>query len=807
MTSGRSYGVIDSADELQKLVSRMISDDLPFAFDLETGYDGAPKDGAALHPEEGFICGFSMTNDTSWARYIPIRHDMAVNVEPQAFSEIIWPLLETGNGVAHNAKFEGRFLSEMFRDEIPDLAAPTRGHYPIRSDTLIESYMLAETQGHGLKFLTKTHFNHDQAELSSLFPDLAKNKMKTLRFNALELTPQVVAYACEDSVWTLMLHELQYPRVSEGPLAFLFGVELSLLEVLIGMEEYGVLYDWPMMASSATDLEQFLSKYHQEINADLTALTGGPININLSSSAQISKVLFDQLGLRTTRMTKSSEGSANPKMSTDKIALAGLAKQYPVVDKMTKWKELRKLHGTYLEKYERVYGYAPDGRTHPNMLQCAVLTGRFAVSDPPYQQTPKKYKYQLETGEHFDLNFRNLIKSSADHYLIGYDYSQVELRWLAGVSQEPKLLNDFRAEIDVHTTTASLMLNVPADKITKDQRAVGKTMNFALLYGMQAKSLGERLGISKSEAERLYDAYFSAFSSIAVWVNRVTAQGKLDKFTTSHFGRKHRIWEFDSPEHWIRNKGERMCVNAPIQGGAADYMKVAMVRQHKALAKAGLLDKVHLIMNIHDALIYEVHQSVTAVQVMECVEPAISYDIPNFPPIRADWSIGKRWGNMKDIALVDGKIVILGADVVEKAPEIDEETGEPVIEPVIVTAPEIAPVTQPTPAQKTFEGTAVPETPILAADEATASIPRDVMVTLADMPDTDQFGRFKSLLGSLPGQNSVTLVVGDQSFPMAGTTGLNKGHDSQVSLIFHGANVHYGTGSVDTSDILNGLSL
>lgn len=839
MSAQKSYGVVDNIEGVKKLFGKLIADNKPFSYDLETGYDGPPREKSSVRAEIAFVVGFSVTNSTEWARYIPIRHDMAVNVDPEQFALACWPLMQTGLGVAHNAKFELRFLSELFKEFVPETED---GVYPIRSDTMVESYLVQETRSHGLKQLTKEHFNHNSVELPTLFPELTASKVKSMRFNALELTPKVISYVCEDAVWCLALHERNYHKVKDS---LLFKTEMELIPILAEMERFGLRYDWTMMNNAAVELESFMAKWRAEIMAELSDIVGEPVNINLGSAQQVSAILYDRIGLRTTRMTTTSKDSGEPKMSTDAIALEGLGQKYPYVRKMVQYREMTKLLGTYLQKYQKNFAYAADGRTHPNVNSTFIITGRVSVNDPPYQQTPKDYDYTLSTGEQFHFAFRKAIQAGPDHYLVGFDYSQVELRWMAGLAQEPTLLKDFDEGVDVHSRTASLMLKVPLNAVTKSQRAIGKTMNFALLYQMGVKSLAERLGVTVEEAKSLNEQYFSAFSSIAVWSDRVMRQGTRDGFTTSHFGRKHRIWELEDDQPWIRSKGERMCVNCPVQGGAADYMKIAMVRSQRALTKADLIKGVHLVMNIHDALVYEVHKSIDPALVIRTLEPAISYPVKGFPPIEAEWGVGRRWGTMVDVVLnPDGSI--------SPKPDDDEtvQTVQPVSPFVEVTAdlrlPEQLENTEQCnrcgkliPRDQVFEHAAAHnseqaqngsrheqpnslsettlETPSDTDDnQAMITIPpggsepdgQELVITLEDWPTAQQLTSFKQLATQNPGTTTVTIKSPDgQAVQLNQLSSLSPTNSSQISMIFHGATTHYTSQSVDPARITEGLSL
>jgi DNA polymerase I-like protein with 3'-5' exonuclease and polymerase domains len=481
-------------------------------------------------------------------------------------------------------------------------------------------------------------------EISDLFPHLKGKALKCLRFNTLDLTSDVIAYACDDAAWALADHEVLYPRVTGKDRKFIFDIDMAIMEILCDVEDEGIEIDWPFLREADQRAKSFNTKQHKEILAELSALTGRPISININSSPQLGKVLFEELGYKSVRKTK---GGAP---STDAVAMEALSKKYPVVKQILEWREVQALDVRYLEKWPREYsGNKKDGRAHPNVNQTAVGTGRFAVSDPSVQQCPKRRPYKLKSGETFVVNFRDCIKAPEGYYILDFDYSQVELRVMAGLSKEQALIDAFNHGDDVHTITAAMMLGVPRDAVDKDMRAVGKTMNFALLYGMGVNSLSDRLAISKERAQELYNAYFSGFSSITTWMEREKRVGKKRGYTISKFGRKYTIWELQSDNRAIYSKGERVCVNAPVQGGAADYMKVAMVRTYRKLKKAGLWrNGVHMVMNNHDALTFYVRNDITPKAAIELLRPAVEYPVEGFPRIEAEFSIGPRWGSMED---------------------------------------------------------------------------------------------------------------------------------------------------------------
>jgi DNA polymerase I len=850
--SRKNYGLVDSIESLRAFRDKLLSDGVPFGFDIETGYLGPPKDKASIHVETAIVVGFSFSNGLDWARYAPLAHDLGPNLDNLEAARILWPLLQSGLGVAHNAKFELRHLARFFRDLLSDdpefgqAVRRARGYFPVRSDTQIESYIKAEFRSFGLKPMTEALFGHKMIELWELFEGLAVSKRKQIRFNILELTPKVVDYACEDALWCLAIHAKYYPLVKD---LLLYKTEMALVcdpcphtglvaGAVPSMEDYGVLYDWELMRSGARISHEFLARMGVEIQADLSEMVGEPVAINLGSPQQISSILYEKLGMKTSRYTRGSKDTTEKKMSTDAIALEGLSKKYPVVKRILEWKELRKLCTTYLEKYEREYGFAADGKTHPEHLQCAVITGRFAVAGPPYQQSPKKYHYDLNEarvvhaahaeahgpqcscpefppppGTCFVFNFRNLIRAPAGCYLLGYDLSQAELRAVAGEAQEHALLSAFERGEDVHVKTASLMLGVPVDQITPAQRDVGKTLNFAIVYGMQPSGLADRLAISKTEAEALFDAYFAAYPAIAVWAERQQALGKAQGFVTSRFGRRLPIWEFQSEDAWTYSKGERGCVNYPIQGAATgDFMKIAMVRALRAIRKAGLQDQVHLIMNMHDALEFVVDRSLQPQDVISVLEPAVVFSVQGWPPMRADWHVGIRWGSVKEITISpSGELVVGGKSVAPapvKAPQIDgepssDESGGDDLPPVDSAALKAAvvqlqPPLPPSPAE--------PDEPPPVVEVTGPA--RSVIVELLEMPEEGPYRRFLELVGANPGPNTVTLRTPEGDLVLDWiTTALTPGDSPVVSLLFGGASVIYPPESVDAQALMAGITL
>jgi DNA polymerase I-like protein with 3'-5' exonuclease and polymerase domains len=828
------YDLIRETGEFEALCARLIEDGLPFGFDIETSYDGESREHAQLHPEENFIAGLSFTNSGTWARYAPLRHDSGPNLDNPQCALAFWNLAQTGLGVAHNAKFEKRCMARWFMTYLADhpllgaMVRESRGYFTVLSCTMLESYAEARNRWHGLKDITQSNFGHKMSEIFDLFPKrttkageprpLTKKEQSCIRFSELDQTsPQVIAYACEDALWALAHHYRRYPLVKDN---FIYQLEMKVLPVVCAMEDEGVLYDWNFMREAAGRARVFLDKLAAEIARDLTRLVrqkdpdAAEVQINLGSPAQIASVLYDQLGLTTRRRTDSG------KLSTDEVALTGLAKKYPVVRKILNWKSLRKLLGTYLETYETKFGYAPDGRTHPGWLQHGVPAGRFSASEPPVQQSPKKYHYELETGEVFDFNFRDALMAPAGWYILGFDYKNQELRVLAGEAQEPALIEAFSRGEDVHRLTASFMTGKPVEQITSDERQdFGKVMNFALSYQMGVDGLAQRLGISKDEAQALFDQYFSVYRRIQGWMERTVTSSKALGYVTTKFGRIVRIWEYESTNRGIYAQGERLAGNAPIQGaGTGDYTKIAMVRAHDALKQAGMLDTVRMIMNMHDALEFYVREDVPPAEAIRVLQPAVVFPVDGWPPIEAEWQVGRRWGSMKELVVLEDGSVQLASDA-KAAP------GDPGPVAGNGTAPGRpgVPEQDEPAAARAAEGPALvgsamagvdgnPDVPVRKRPgyDPVGSVARLVIVTLPAMPSTETWTEFGRLLGSRPGRHRVTVRTPEGEIQLgkgAAMFAITPQWEPQVSVLFGGATVTYAPDSVDTAALAAGLSL
>lgn len=784
-----TYSAITDQALLRDKVQKMLEHDGPIGFDIETGYYGPPEANRALDPYRNVVVGFSFTDSKDYAFYVPIQHDLALQLDPDDAIGEIQPLLESGRIVAHNLKFEARNISTHFGIEIK-----------ARDDSMISAYATGLYPRYGLKPLVERIFGHTMTELVALFPRLKAQDKKKIRFNILDVTQETTDYACEDAAWCLALHEKHYDRVKNS---LIYRVEMDCIDTSRAMEEDGLAIDWEFLNLKGDEAEKFMTLLEAEIKTDLEGMLGRPLPndkagkpFNLNSGAQLGQLLYGELGMSTTRKTKSGA------MSTDAVAMEGLSQRFPVVQKILYRRELQALISRFLRKWPKEFDLYDDGRARASYNQVGVHTGRFAVKDPPTQQCPKKRRYTLRDESVFYLVFRDSIIAAPGYYLLDFDYRQIELCVMAGESQEPQLIRAFNEDLDIHSITAAMMLGVPLDDVIELQRAVGKTMNFALLYGMGVQSLSERLGISKDRANELYNSYFAGFPSIHTWMEKMKRKGSEDGFTLSKFGRRFTIWEFQSDNHKVRSKADRMCVNAPIQGGAADYMKVAMMRAKKTLQNHDWWrTDVKMVMNNHDALTFEVSEKIPLSEIIPVIKGAVEFPIEGWPKVTAEFSAGFRWGSMfnyqEGMTCRDGKVTLEDGTLLSDE-HLKEETGEdglsddeetPTLDQTIPDMPEPSRV----------------EEAALVITEPVHGI--GLRVLTEHMPNQEQFLNFLNFLRDNEGPNYITLVTPQGEVLLDITSSITSEDQPRTSMILGGAEVVIEVKDVDATAVTAGLEL
>jgi DNA polymerase-1 len=405
-------------------------------------------------------------------------------------------------------------------------------------------------------------------------------------------------------------------------------IELPIIPIIQEAQKYGIVVDTKYFT-------QLSKTYHKELDK-LTAKIYKQVGeeFNLNSPKQLGEMLFDKMGLATKGLKK-TEGGAR---STRESELEKLRDLHPVIGEILSYRELQKLLSTYIDNLPRLIG--EDGRLHTTLNQAGTTTGRMSSSNPNLQNIPVRG----EMGNAIRSGFTVPPKST----LLAFDYSQIEMRVLAVLSEDEHLIEIFRKGEDVHTSVAARVFKVKEKDVTPEMRRKAKVINFGIVYGMGVNALKENLGSTRAEAQEFYDHYFVTFPQIAKYFEEVKSRAKKDGFTTTYYGRRRFFAGLRSPIQFIRASAERMAMNAPLQGTAADIIKIAMKRAHDGLSDAGLLSKVHLLLQIHDELLYEVEDAVVE-KARTIIEDAMEHAVDLPVPTTVSVKRGLRWGEMKDI--------------------------------------------------------------------------------------------------------------------------------------------------------------
>ncbi len=601
----------------------------PLALDTET---------TSTQPMDTELVGISLARGNGRAWYIPVGHrtldgrHLPCQLPWETVRRHLSPLLGDARvpKVAHHAKFDTLVLSEQ--------GLEVQG---ITFDTLIAAYLvggrsgLAEGEGEaesgaaalrkdrsiGLKNLA---FRYLGVEMRDIAEILGKGKaQRTMDQVPIEV---VGPYACADADMTFRLKEVLERQLAENGLTSLFEeVELPLVEVLREMERTGVLLDIPFLLQMSRELQHAL----EELEEEIYGYAGHPFNVH--STQQLGEVLFRELGLPLTATSKLKSGG----YSTASEVLEKLRTAHPIVEAVLRLRELAKLKSTYVDALPLLVNRR-TGRVHTSFNQTATATGRLSSSDPNLQNIP----IRTEVGR----KVRQAFIASSGWVLLSADYSQVELRILAHLAQDSGLLEDFRRGEDVHASTAATLFGILVSQVTPEQRRVAKTVNFGLMYGMSDYGLAQRLGIDQKEATRFISTYFRRYAGVRRYLEETVRRGRELGYVSTVLGRRRYIPELRSSNRNVRMAAEREAVNTPIQGTAADIIKIAMVRLHRALQKRRLRSR--MLLQVHDELVLEVpEEEVETVVplVKEVMEGAYRLDAP----LQVEVHTGPNWGALK----------------------------------------------------------------------------------------------------------------------------------------------------------------
>ena len=571
------------------------------AFDTETD---------SLEPMKARIVGLSFSDKVGHGCYIPLRHEGPDAPAQLPIDEVLAklkPWLEAADRhkIGQNIKYDTHVLANHGID--------MRGY---AHDTMLQSYVLEAHRKHNLGELALRHTG--RAGLS--YEDVAGKGAQQIPF-AQVAVPVATQYASEDSDLTLNVHQALWPRLEAEPgLKDIYQrFELPTSRVLQRIERHGVLIDKALLQQQSHELGQRIVQLEQEAYE----LAGQPFN--LGSPKQLGEILFVKQGLPVVKKTATGVPSTNEEV------LEKLAEDYPLPARILEYRSMAKLKSTYTDKLPLMIN-EHTGRVHTNYAQAVAVTGRLSSNEPNLQNIP------VRTAE--GRRIREAFIAAPGHVIVSADYSQIELRIMAHISQDEHLLRAFAEGVDVHKATASEVFGAPVEEVSSEQRRYAKVINFGLIYGMSAHGLAKNLGIERSAASSYIERYFHRFAGVKRYMDDTREQAKAQGYVETAFGRRLWLPEINSPNGPSRAGAERAAINAPMQGTAADLIKLAMVAVHDTLEAEGRAAKI--IMQVHDELVLEVPEAELA-WTLEAVPRLMAGVAQLRVPLLAEVGSGPNW--------------------------------------------------------------------------------------------------------------------------------------------------------------------
>lgn len=594
-----NYQLIDTDEKIQALIDELQKHD-EICFDTET---------TGLDANEAELVGLSFSVESGSAWYVACPTDAE---QTRAWVHRFKPLFENAKKrwVGQNCKYDLLILKWLGIE----ITGPI-------FDTMLAHYVIEPDGKHGMDALSEKYLGYEAIHLVDLIGKKGKNQ-GTMR----DVDPEKVAeYAGEDADITLQLKHKLEPLLKQKEVSRVFEeVENPLVKVLTDMEFEGIKIDVAFLQDYSKELERDAKAAEERVYKE------AGVRFNLGSPKQLGEVLFDKLKLDpSAKKTKTGQYQTG-----EDVLLKLAAKGHDIVDSILTFRELTKLKTTYVDALPQLIN-SKTGRVHTTYGQAVAVTGRLASNNPNLQNIPVRTDRGKEIRKAF-------IPRDADHILLSADYSQIELRIVAAISGDTNMCAAFRSGTDIHTATAAKVYNIPEAEVTKEMRYKAKSVNFGIIYGQGAFGLADNLGISRTEAKEIIDNYKKQFSGIQRYMDETIAFAKSHGYVETLMGRKRWLKDIQSSNFTVRGFAERNAINSPIQGTAADMIKLAMQKLHAAMKKANL--KSRMILQVHDELVFDVLRSEVDVlkpMILDCMQTALP--LPNEVPVIAECGEGKNW--------------------------------------------------------------------------------------------------------------------------------------------------------------------
>ncbi len=593
-TTPHTYILIESAAELSKLVDEALQSK-EFCFDTET---------TGLSPVDDKIVGISIALKAHEAYYIPMNESVATE-----YADILRPLFQSSEiaKIGQNIKFDIMVLRKI--------GIEVNGYL---IDTMLLSYLLDPESRHGMTALAQRYLDYTPIEIEGLIGRGAKQ----ITMDMVDLH-KVAEYAAEDADITLRLKEILYKKIeAEGLLNLYTTIEEPMIRLLADMEYTGVKIDCEALGTYAKELNNRLMELSDAIRDEAQ-----DPSLNVNSSVQLGEVLFGRMKIaEKPKLTKTK------RYCTDEEYLQSFAKEHKIVENILEYRGVKKLLSTYVEALPQLIS-PTSGRIHTTYNQAVTATGRLSSTNPNLQNIP----IRDALGRPIRAAF---VPSDQNHKILSADYSQVELRIMAHLSDDQALIEAFKAGEDIHTATAARLFDKSLDEVTAEDRRRAKTANFGIIYGISAFGLSQRLSIQRTEAKAIIDGYFASYPGVKEYMDRMTAKARESECVETLFGRRRYLRDINSRNAVARGVAERNAINAPIQGTAADIMKLAMIGIWREFKSQKIESQI--IMQVHDEVVIDLLASEEA-HVREIVTTEMERAAELSVRLLAECGVGDSW--------------------------------------------------------------------------------------------------------------------------------------------------------------------